>query len=90
MRFPARLLPLLLVAYTSAFVIRHASTAQSINPQLFLELEELARIVDISYCVGFTGIHRPFLCAGNCHDFPTFDLIEVQSWSSVASNMHSY
>ncbi|TQS34891.1 hypothetical protein Golomagni_04707 [Golovinomyces magnicellulatus] len=32
----------------------------NITDGLFLELEELARIVDIAYCVGTTGISSPF------------------------------
>ncbi|KAI1000996.1 hypothetical protein K3495_g7205 [Podosphaera aphanis] len=49
------------------------NTSQS----LFQELEQLSRIVDISYCVGNTGISRPFNCASRCSDFPTFELIDT-------------
>lgn len=31
---------------------------RTITPQLFSELEELARIVDIAYCVGMSGIQK--------------------------------
>ena len=51
---------------------------RQISPELFTELEELARIVDISYCVGTTGIWKPFLCASRCHEFPDFELITVR------------
>lgn len=74
------LLPLLLSLssiFSSASFIRHTRTGLGISPQLFADLEELARIVDISYCVGLTGILPPFLCAGRCDEFPTFELIEV-------------
>lgn len=37
---------------------QHAVLNRTITPQLFSELEELARIVDIAYCVGVTGIQR--------------------------------
>jgi len=52
-----------------------------ISQQLFWELEELARIVDISYCVGTAGlgIQKPFQCASRCgdKDFETFELVTV-------------
>lgn len=52
-----------------------------ISQQLFWELEELARIVDISYCVGTAGlgIQKPFQCASRCgdRDFETFELVTV-------------
>lgn len=76
---PASLFVLLpsLALLSTAYTIRHASTGQGISPQLFDELDELARVVDISYCVGFTGIQSPFSCAGHCDDFPSFELIQV-------------
>jgi hypothetical protein len=52
-----------------------------ISQKLFWELEELARIVDISYCVGTAGlgIQKPFRCASRCadRDFETFELVTV-------------
>ena len=50
---------------------------RTVSTKLFHELEELARIVDISYCVGTTGIQKPFLCASRCQDFEGFELITV-------------
>lgn len=47
---------------------------RNVSRKLFYELEELARIVDISYCVGTTGIQKPFLCASRCQEFPGFEL----------------
>jgi hypothetical protein len=61
-------------------LLTHATTGASISPDLFFSLEELARLVDISYCVGLTGIHAPFSCLSRCSDFPTFSLI--QSWNT--------
>ena len=49
----------------------------TISEPLFSSLEELARIVDISYCVGNTGIHKPFQCLGRCNEFEGFELIKV-------------
>jgi hypothetical protein len=54
-----------------------------ITQKLFWELEELARIVDISYCVGTAGlgIQKPFSCASRCgdRDFETFELVKVSA-----------
>jgi hypothetical protein len=53
-----------------------------ITQKLFWELEELARIVDIAYCVGTAGlgIQKPFSCASRCgdRDFETFELVKVR------------
>jgi hypothetical protein len=52
-----------------------------ISQKLFWELEQLARIVDIAYCVGTAGlgIQKPFQCASRCadRDFETFELVTV-------------
>lgn len=55
---------------------RHGGHRQ-ISPALFAELEELARLVDIAYCVGNTGVHKPFRCLNHCADFKQFELIRV-------------
>jgi hypothetical protein len=49
----------------------------TISPALFESLEELSRIVDISYCVGSTGIWKPFQCASRCKEFEGFELISA-------------
>ena len=55
----------------------------TISRELFFELEELARIVDISYCVGTAGlgIQKPFSCASHCgdEDFKNFELVTVRA-----------
>ena len=52
-----------------------------ITRELFFELEELARIVDVAYCVGSAGlgIQKPFQCASHCgdEDFKNFELVTV-------------
>lgn len=55
---------------------------RNISTALFLELEELARLVDITYCVSATspGILPPFHCLSRCADFPTFQL--VRTWAT--------
>lgn len=51
--------------------------SKNVSLKLFMELEELARLVDISYCVGNTGVWKPFRCASRCDDFPGFELVDV-------------
>lgn len=50
---------------------------RTITRELFNSLEELSRIVDISYCVGHTGIWKPFECLSRCDKFQDFELITV-------------
>lgn len=38
-------------------ILQHGGD-RAISPHLFSELEELARIVDISYCVGTSGVQK--------------------------------
>jgi hypothetical protein len=56
------------------------SGRHNVSLRLFAELEELARIVDIAYCVGVTGIYRPFECASRCDEFPGYELVDVCSF----------
>lgn len=83
------LLPLFLLTCAQAGVLPQKpfgsfSKSRNISDSLFNELEELARVVDISYCVGVTGtgIQKPFECASRCHEFPDFELVKVCSLSS--------
>lgn len=52
---------------------------RGISEELFADLEELSRIVDITYCVGLTGtgIQKPFECLSRCHEFRGFELVTV-------------
>ena len=61
-------------------LLRHAADNRTVSPELFSDLEELARVVDISYCVGLTGIgiSKPFKCLGRCSEFPEFELVKVR------------
>lgn len=69
--------------------LRDASNDRTISVELFAELEELARIVDITYCVGLTGlgIQKPFECLGRCSDFKNFELVTVCSYQPVYPTM---
>ncbi|KPM37097.1 hypothetical protein AK830_g9454 [Neonectria ditissima] len=51
-----------------------------ISMALFATLERLARLVDITYCIGTTGVTKPFECASRCDDFPTLSL--VSTWNT--------
>ena len=66
---------------------RHAPTLfdRSVPKSLFFELEELSRLVAISYCVGNTGIQEPFECLNHCSDFKGFALVTVHI---LSSNQH--
>jgi hypothetical protein len=60
--------------------VRPAATSnRTVSPELFVELEELARLVDITYCVGSVGlgIQHPFECPSRCGDFENFELVTV-------------
>ncbi|KAK5124048.1 hypothetical protein LTR85_002245 [Meristemomyces frigidus] len=78
-------------AATSA-LLPPVNNGRNISVALFSELEELARIVDISYCVGLTslGITRPFTCLSRCSDFPRFELITAWNTGPLLSDSCGY
>jgi len=57
-----------------------SSSRTGISTSLFAELERLARLVDISYCVGNTGVRKPFQCLSRCNEFP--ELVLETTWST--------
>ena len=69
-----------------------ATSSQNISVELFNDLEELSRVVDISYCVGITGtgIQKPFLCASRCQDFPSFELVTTWNTGPFMSDSCGY
>lgn len=73
-------------------LLRHGPTDRTVSSALFTELEELARIVDISYCVGITsfGISRPFSCLSRCSDFPDFELVTTWNTGQLLSDSCGY
>ncbi|KAH7363872.1 Alpha/Beta hydrolase protein [Rhexocercosporidium sp. MPI-PUGE-AT-0058] len=66
------------------------TSTPNISIPLFAELEELSRIVDISYCVGTTGISHPFLCASRCDEFPSFELVDTFNTGPLMSDSCGY
>ncbi|KAJ5944886.1 hypothetical protein N7516_005054 [Penicillium verrucosum] len=81
-------LPLLLcicfLSFTTAQTKKHVST------DLFNSLEELSRLVDISYCVGTTGVHQPFQCLSRCIDFPDLELVTTWNTGVLLSDSCGY
>lgn len=73
-------------------LLQHARTNRTVSADLFFELEELARIVDITYCVGLTslGINKPFSCLSRCKDFPEFELINTWNTGPLLSDSCGY
>ncbi|KAJ9157483.1 Extracellular triacylglycerol [Pleurostoma richardsiae] len=67
----------------------HASST-SISLSLFAELERLARLVDITYCVGTTGVSPPFSCASRCKDFPSLQLASTWNTGVLMSDSCGY
>jgi len=69
-----------------------ATSNHNISQELFYDLEELSRMVDISYCVGTTGtgIQKPFLCASRCQDFPNFELVTTWNTGPFLSDSCGY
>lgn len=97
MRF---LSPILILAATAfaglhpsqTALLSHAQPGRNVSAALFAELEELARIVDITYCVGLTssGITKPFNCLSRCSDFPSFQLVKTWNTGPLLSDSCGY
>lgn len=62
----------------------------SISKTLFADLERLSRLVDITYCVGTTGISPPFSCASRCKDFPGLQLASTWNTGVLMSDSCGY
>lgn len=73
-----------------ALPARFRSNGREISQRTFDSLEELARIVDISYCVGTTGIQKPFKCLSRCSDFEGFELVTTWNTGPLLSDSCGY
>lgn len=60
-----------LLSVAESSQVKHSS---GIPLPLFASLERFSRLVDITYCVGTTGLTHPFSCVSRCRDFPTLEL----------------
>ena len=67
----------LLFSKAEATVAGLSEGGRNVSCELFNSLEELSRIVDISYCVGNSGVREPFECLNHCDEFPGFELVTV-------------
>ncbi|KAG8165404.1 hypothetical protein KVR01_005679 [Diaporthe batatas] len=64
--------------------------ASSVSTGFFASLERLARLVDITYCVGTTGISPPFSCASRCNEFPELRLASTWNTGVLMSDSCGY
>jgi hypothetical protein len=88
------MLLLFLLIFLGGFFPGGAHTLNTIPVQadLFTELEELSRLVDIAYCVAPPplGIHKPFTCLSRCVDFPQFHLVTTWNTGALLSDSCGY
>ena len=63
---------------------------KTVSLPFFASLERLARLVDITYCVGTSGISKPFSCASRCNDFPTLHLERTWNTGILLSDSCGY
>ncbi|KAL7897556.1 triacylglycerol lipase [Trichoderma sp. SZMC 28014] len=59
---------------------KQPASLSTISVPLFASLERLARLVDVSYCLGTSGIRKPFQCLSRCDEFPELTL--ATTWST--------
>ncbi|KAI0600219.1 Alpha/Beta hydrolase protein [Biscogniauxia sp. FL1348] len=65
-------------------------TPGNVSVGLFASLERFARLVDIAYCVGNSGITQPFNCVSRCKDFPTLSLVSTWNTGALMSDSCGY
>jgi hypothetical protein len=63
---------------------------RNVTQDTFDALEELARLVDIAYCVGSSGVQKPFQCLSRCDDFPGFELVSTWHTGPLLSDSCGY
>ncbi|KAK4162159.1 extracellular triacylglycerol [Cladorrhinum sp. PSN259] len=73
-------------------VLRHKppNPGDGVSPSFFASLERLSRLVDVAYCVGTTGVSKPFSCASRCKDFPTLQLVRTWNTGILMSDSCGY
>lgn len=74
-------------AWPAPTVLHHGAP---VSANVFESLEELARVVDVSYCVGTSGIQQPFQCLSRCKDFEGFELISTWNTGPLLSDSCGY
>ncbi|KAJ2899300.1 hypothetical protein MKZ38_003290 [Zalerion maritima] len=95
MRVPS--LPLLLLAPIETAAIYQTDVGEdtrlepeSVSFPLFTSLERFSRLVDITYCVGTTGLSQPFSCISRCKDFPELELDTTWNTGVLMSDSCGY
>ncbi|KAH1609892.1 hypothetical protein KXX21_004046 [Aspergillus fumigatus] len=81
---------LFVVSVDGAILGRDDEGRQQIPDELFESLEELSRIVDVSYCVGTTEIRKPFKCLSHCSEFQGFELVTTWNTGPFLSDSCGY
>ncbi|KAK3952610.1 Alpha/Beta hydrolase protein [Pseudoneurospora amorphoporcata] len=67
-----------------------AQQSGGVSLPFFASLERMARLVDITYCVGTTGVSKPFSCVSRCKDFPTLRLERTWNTGLLLSDSCGY
>ncbi|KAI0401225.1 Alpha/Beta hydrolase protein [Xylaria palmicola] len=67
-----------------------ANATGGVSVGLFASLERFSRLVDITYCVGTTGIRQPFSCISRCKDFPSLELVTTWNTGVLLSDSCGY
>ncbi|KAI2848948.1 hypothetical protein CBS147343_7617 [Aspergillus niger] len=68
-------------------------SGQDLRPipeEIYNSLDELARVVDVAYCVGSTGLQKPFQCLSHCSDLKGFELITTWNTGPFLSDSCGY
>lgn len=76
------------ISYTNADDVEVSTNR--ISSSLFSSLERFARLVDIAYCVGTSGIYQPFTCASRCKEFPNLQLASTWNTGALMSDSCGY
>ena len=61
-----------------------------VSVPFFASLERMARLVDITYCVGTTGVTKPFSCVSRCKEFPSLRLERTWNTGLLLSDSCGY
>ncbi|KAA8636009.1 hypothetical protein SMACR_04578 [Sordaria macrospora] len=67
-----------------------ARQGSGVSLPFFASLERMARLVDITYCVGTTGVSKPFSCVSRCKDFPSLRLERTWNTGLLLSDSCGY
>ncbi|KAG7293085.1 hypothetical protein NEMBOFW57_003131 [Staphylotrichum longicolle] len=63
---------------------------EGVSTPFFASLERASRLVDITYCVGTSGIAPPFSCVSRCKEFPSLRLVRTWNTGVLLSDSCGY